>query len=127
LNQIPNFHLLGQGCPSCKKSIIENKISEILLSRNVEFYRQQKFDNCKNINCLPFDFFIPSKNMVIEYNGKQHYEPIDWFGGAETLSYIQRNDEIKKTFCEKNDIIYIEISYKDSNKIEEILDELLFR
>lgn len=124
--QIPNFHLLGQGCPSCKKSIMENKISCILNEMNITHYRQKIFKNCKNITYLPFDFFIPYKNIVIEYNGKQHYEPIDWFGGEETLRYIQNNDEIKKNYCLKNNINYIEISYKDDKKIKEILNGIFF-
>ena len=123
--QIPNFHLLGQGCPSCKKSIMENKISELLKSKNVIFNRQKIFEKCKNINYLPFDFFLPEYNLVIEYNGKQHYEPIKWFGGEETLFYIKNNDEIKKKFCIENNINYVEISYKENNKIKNIIDGIL--
>jgi len=121
--QIPNFHLLGQGCPSCKKSIMENYISNILDDECIKYERQKTFYNCKNINCLPFDFYLPDFNICIEYNGKQHYEPVDYFGGVETFNYILNNDKIKKLFCENSNIKYVEISYKDKN-IDEIIKNL---
>ena len=105
---------------------MENRINEILIRNNIKFYRQKVFEDCKNINYLPFDFFIPDQNIVIEYHGKQHYEPIKWFGGEETLFYIQNNDKIKKTYCEKNNIKYIEISYIEDKNIEEIIHGILF-
>jgi hypothetical protein len=67
---------------------------------------------------------LPDYNLCIEYNGKQHYEPIKWFGGVETLNYIKNNDNIKKTFCKENNIIYLEISYKDDNNIENIIKKI---
>lgn len=123
--QIPNFHLLGQGCPSCKKSIMENKICEILEKLNIKYHRQKIFNNCKNISYLPFDFYLPDYNICIEYNGKQHYEAIKWFGGENTLFYIQNNDRIKKKFCLEQNIKLIEISYEDDYKINEILNGIL--
>jgi len=125
--QTPNFHLLGQGCPSCKKSLIENEIAKILDIFNINYFRQYKFSDCKNIKPLPFDFYLPDKKLVIEYNGKQHYEPIKWFGGNNTLNYIRKNDNIKKKYCTDNDIKYIEISYKDNKKINDIIYEILFK
>jgi len=119
--QAPNYHMLGQGCPSCKKSLMEEKIAIILKKLDINFIRQKTFETCKNINYLPFDFYLIDHNLVIEYNGKQHYESIEWFGGEETLKYIQNNDNIKKEFCNKNNIQYIEISYKETKNIEKII------
>ena len=113
--QTPNFHMLGQGCPSCKKSLMENYISKILDMNNIKYERQKTFFDCKNINKLPFDFYLPDLNICIEYNGKQHYEPIGYFGGVDTLNYIKHNDEIKKQYCNNNNIRYLEISYNNKN------------
>ena len=124
--QAPNYHILGQGCPSCKKSLMEEKISKLLDELNIYYCRQQIFKKCKNINCLPFDFYIPEKNMVIEYHGKQHYEPIKWFGGLKTFNYIKNNDIIKKQYCDNNNIRFVEISYKDDKKINDIINEICF-
>jgi hypothetical protein len=123
--QTPNFHMLGQGCPSCKKSIMEEKIARILENNNIIFIRQKKFENCKNKIMLSFDFYLPNYNICIEYNGKQHYEPIDWFGGIKTLEYIKNNDNIKKNYCKTNNIKFLEISYKDNDLIEEIIKKEL--
>jgi len=120
-DQKPNNHLQGQGCSSCKKSLMENKINKFLKNQGIVVIRQKTFDDCKNINKLPFDFYLPDFNLCIEYNGKQHYEPIKWFGGEMTLKYIQKNDFIKRNFCEDRGIKYLEISYKDDDKINDIL------
>jgi len=122
--QCPNFHMLGQGCPSCKNSLMENYISKILDNLNIRYERQKTFELCKNINKLPFDFYLPDHNICIEYNGKQHYEPIDYCGGSETLKYIQNNDSIKKKFCDSNNIKYFEISYNEKNIDDLIKKEL---
>ncbi len=45
---------------------------------NIEFEQQKTFDGCKMKYLLRFDFYIPCLNIAIEYNGKQHYEPIDF-------------------------------------------------
>jgi len=122
--QSPNFHMLGQGCPSCNNSIMENYISKILNENNILYERQKTFDDCRNINKLPFDFYLPEFNICIEYNGKQHYEPIDYFGGVDTLKYIVNNDNIKKEFCKNNQIKYFEIPYTEK-EIEKIIKKEL--
>jgi hypothetical protein len=61
--------------------------------------------------------------FLIEYQGKQHYKPLN-FGSrtinpTENLNIIQKNDEIKRTWCKKNNILLLEIPYWDFDKIEE--------
>jgi uncharacterized protein with PIN domain len=123
--QAPNYHMLGQGCPSCKKSLMENYISKILDENNIKYERQKTFEKCKKINNLPFDFYLTDFNICLEFNGKQHYESIEYFGGVDTLKYIQNNDDIKKEFCKNNNIRYLEISYKDKKHIENIIKKEL--
>lgn len=122
--QTPNFHMLGQGCPSCKKSKMEEQIARILEKYNIIFNRQKTFNDCRNINVLPFDFYLPTYNICIEFNGKQHYEPIDWFGGIKTYEYIINNDKIKKDYCYNNNIEYVEITYKEDN-IESLICKII--
>ena len=122
--QTPNFHMLGQGCPKCKRSLMEEKISIILDNINIIYESQKTFKECKNKNKLPFDFYLPNYNICIECHGKQHYEQIKYFGGIKTLKYIQNNDNIKKIFCENNNITYFVISYLDNN-IEKIIKKMI--
>jgi len=123
--QSPNYHMLGQGCPNCQISLLENNIKKLLDKNNINYEQQKTFEDCKNINKLPFDFYLIDFKICIECNGKQHYKPVKYFGGDKTLSYIQKNDKIKKTFCIENNIKYIEISYLMlENEIEKIIDDV---
>ena len=111
--QRPNDHLNGNGCPSCKISKGESNIKMILDSNNIEYVQQYKFDGCRYIKPLPFDFYLPQLNTCIEYDGIQHFEPIVFFGGKRGLSIRKRMDEIKNKYCLDNNIILIRINYKD--------------
>ena len=78
-----------QGCPVCLESKGELKISSFLEKNNIKYIREKSFDNCINPlsnSKLYFDFYIPDRNIVIEYNGEQHYKPIKYFGGEKELN-----------------------------------------
>jgi len=111
-----------QGCPKCATiSKGENKIGKILLDNNIEYFKEHSFDDCKYINKLPFDFYIPSKNILIEYDGKQHFEAVEFFGGEEYLKKRQKLDKIKDIYCKENNIHLIRIPYIEYKNIEGIL------
>lgn len=59
------------------------------------------------------DIFIPELNLGIEYQGQQHYEPIDFFGGEEGLRKRQKLDERKRRVCERNGVTLVEFRYDD--------------
>ena len=121
-NQLARIHINGFGCPKCSESLGETKIYNFLVERGVSFERQKKFDDCKNINNLKFDFFLPKYNMCIEYNGLQHYTPIDFFGGEESYKLQLKLDKIKLEYCNANNIKLLIISYKDD--IISILEDI---
>ena len=118
------------GCVACKESYGEQVIRRYLESRGVEFVAQKRFDDCRDIHPLPFDFYIPRSNTAIEYDGQQHYAPV-CFGGMtqeEALDQFEdrvSKDNIKTNYCESNHISLIRIPYTDFDKIEEILDKHL--
>ncbi len=124
-NQSPNNHLQGKGCPGCKESKGEKVIGKFLDFHNIKCIRQFKFPECKNILPLPFDFYLPDLNMCIEYDGIQHYKPIEKWGGNNYLVEIQKNDQIKSLYCFQNNIGLLRISYKDFKNIEIILKSKL--
>lgn len=107
----PNSILNGTGCPACKESRGERTIDEWLNSHNILYQRQKVFDNCKDKRVLPFDFYLSAYNICIEYQGIQHYEPIDYFGGQKSFESQVLRDNIKKEYCQKNNIILFEIPY----------------
>ncbi|MCE5272529.1 hypothetical protein LLH00_14715, partial [bacterium] len=66
------------------------------------------------------DIFIPSLKLAIEYQGKQHFEPVKLFGGEEGLSQTKKLDEQKARLCKENKIDLIYFSYKDNINRKEI-------
>lgn len=63
------------------------------------------------LNGLYLDIFIPSINTAIEYQGKQHYEPIKYFGGEEKFSENKERDTKKQILCKENGITLLEWPY----------------
>lgn len=116
--------IAGNGkCAACYQQYSrgENKIAEVLNKYNVKHIRQMKFDDCRDKNVLPFDFYLPEHNCLIEFQGKQHYESVEYFGGQEYLEYVQKHDKIKKEYANNNNIDIFYIDYLQKNDIEEIL------
>ena len=118
-------------CPICQrdKSIGEQKISEYLLDNGIAFVPQYTFDDCKNVKELPFDFalFDGCDNLIclIEFQGEQHFKPIEYFGGQKKFELQKMRDKIKKEYCESNNIPFLAIPYWDINNVDQILDNFL--
>ena len=120
--QKPNHHISGHGCPECNnKSKGEKIINNLLNKYSIKFETQKSFSDCKNKLPLSFDFYLPNENMLIEYDGKQHYSPIEYFGGEDTLKYIQSNDKIKTEYALTNNIKLLRIPYTERKKLSSIL------
>lgn len=114
-----------RGCPICKESHGEKRIRRFLNKNNIHYIRQYKFDDCRNINCLPFDFAIIDDNnnvlLLIEFDGQQHEKPYDFFGGEEVFIKTKINDEIKNNYCINNNIKLLRIPQSKRCSIEIIL------
>jgi DNA-directed RNA polymerase subunit RPC12/RpoP len=126
---------MGTGCPRCQSNSSrgERKIQKILLSFGIDekdICLQWSFNNCKYVYYLYYDFYLPNYNMLIEYQGIQHYEPVD-FGGKgiewakEQLVQNKQKDKIKFDYCQNNNIPLLIIPYWDFDNIENILYECL--
>jgi len=123
--QSPNDHINGKkrGCPICHESFGEKQVAKILKENNIQFERQKKFEDCKNILLLSFDFYLPEYNCCVEYDGIQHFVPIKYFGGNKKLKYTKINDDIKTNYCIKNEIGLIRIKY-DEDILQKMKNEL---
>jgi hypothetical protein len=62
---------------------------------------------------LHLDMFVPSKKLAFEYQGKQHYEPIDFFGGEEAFKRTQERDQRKKLKCHTKGVTLVEWRYDE--------------
>lgn len=125
----PSKFLSGRRCPKCKYSKGEEKIYKYLKNNKIKFKSQYTFEDCRNKYLLPFDFAILDKygnvKILIEYQGEQHYKPIDYFGGRRGFEYRIKNDNIKRDYCKINKIKLLEIPYWKFDNIENILSKYL--
>lgn len=126
----PASFLRGTRCPNCKESKGEKAIKEYLESKNIKHIREYTFSDCMHKRKLRFDFFVTLNSketpfLLVEYNGEQHYKPIDAFGGARRFKAQQRKDEIKKKYCKENKIPLLIIPYTEFETIDKILETTL--
>jgi very-short-patch-repair endonuclease len=111
----------GNGCQHCNESKGEKEIAKFLNKYDINYDRQHKFPDCKNIYTLPFDFYIPSMRTCIEFDGEQHFHPVSHFGGIMAYESLKINDKIKNDYCEDNYISLIRIRYDQIDDIYRIL------
>ena len=111
--QTPSHHLQGQGCPYCKQSKLEIETEKVFNNLEIKTEPQKKFDDCKNINPLPFDFFIPSLNLLIELQGEQHFNADNYHNKKSKLHFSNRleTDCKKSLFAYNNGFSFLAISY----------------
>jgi len=151
----PHNLLQGSGCPKCKESkgekIIQNilikkgfikinnkdynKLDNVFKNNYYYFIPQKKFDGLKGLKNgnLSYDFYLPNLkyNLLIEYDGRYHFEPIKknkyepLVYAEERLRYQQEHDRRKDEYAKNNNIILLRIPYWNFGKIEEILDDYL--
>ena len=118
---IPNSILNGNGCPHCKFSHGEKAVEAFLAENKINYIPQKRFSDCRDKRSLPFDFYLPELNIAIEYNGRQHYESIEAFGGEKQLHLQRHHDWLKRKYCRDKGITLITISYDED--VEKILLE----
>jgi hypothetical protein len=110
----------SKGCPFCQESKGEKEIRLFLEKKNEKYIQEFKIDN------RYYDFFLPNKNIFIEFNGKQHYQPIKFFGGDENFKK-QKNSDLEKSEKIKNlNAQLIVIPYWKINLIDKILSEEIY-
>lgn len=119
----PNDLKRDIGCPICSESKGEKAIREYLEKSNIEFIQEYRFEYCKYKYPLPFDFYIPNYNLCIEFDGRQHFEVSDHFGGEESFELTQIRDNIKNKYCKENSINLLRIPYYEIDSIEKMLNE----
>lgn len=123
----PQDHLQGMnGCPKCQTSKGETKVRVYLDEHGIDYIHHKTIRTPVAIGKRKIffpDFFLPGNpNIIIEYNGDQHYKPLY---GEKQLKHQQQRDEAMRKYCEQEGIKLIEIPYTDFDRIEEILDDAL--
>ena len=99
--QMPYKHLDGQGCPKCNQSHMENMFERVLIDNDIKYQSQKKFSW---LGSQSLDFYLPEYNIAIECQGKQHFEPITFFGGEKGFNKIIKRDRLKRELCVENNV-----------------------
>ncbi len=93
-------------------------VEEVLNQNNISYQKEVRFDDCKDVFTLPFDYQI--ENGLIEVDGEHHFThnnfaktPIEKEIALQTTKY---HDAIKDEYCKANNIPLLRISYKDIKK-----------
>jgi very-short-patch-repair endonuclease len=120
--QSPHNHLCGAGCPKCISSKGEQKIMMSLNNKRINYECQKKFLKCRSVKnrMLRFDFYLPEKNVLIEYDGPQHYGQLrigKYTLNSEEYKILKTHDQIKNEYAKNNGIRLLRIPYweKDIN------------
>lgn len=123
-----NFLKGVRGCVLCRRESsrfqkqVFDHLKKIFQEEDIEL--EKKFEDCKNIYQLRFDFFIKSKNLLIECDGIQHFTSQKHWGGDEGLKIRIINDEIKNDYTFKNKINFARIGFYEHDKIKEIFEQI---
>ena len=112
----------GSKCPNCVFSRGEKEVADVLDSLSIEYTREHSFEY---LGRKRFDFFIPSLNIAIEYDGEQHYKSIDAWGGEEYLESVRQSDALKNDFCEYTGIDLLRIPYWEFDNIDGIVTNFI--
>jgi very-short-patch-repair endonuclease len=107
----PNNLLRNHGCPICSESHGERLVATAFKKWGIVFRRQFSFKDCRDKKPLRFDFWLPRQKALVEFDGKQHFEPVERFGGDSHFKIVRRRDQIKKAYARKNGIRLIRIRY----------------
>lgn len=111
------------GCPYCNSPKGELIISKILNTLNINYEAQKTFDDLKDKSYLSYDFYIPDKNILIEYQGLQHYQPVEYFGGDSQFTLQQQHDKLKLEYAKTHNYNLITVPYTENtfSKIKKYL------
>ena len=108
----PHNFKKGKRCPVCRKSIGESIIKNILEDNMIDYESPKKFNDLYIEALLHYDFYLPKYNILIEYQGEQHYFPVEHFGGIKKFEKQKEHDELKRKYALDNNYMLLEIPYK---------------
>ena len=116
-------------CPYCNESKGEKEITRVLEKYNIDFfYNKSYFEDLLGIGggLLRPDFIIEDKKIWIEYDGEQHYKPVDFANKGEEWANENHkkqveNDKMKDNYAKENNWKLIRISYWEFDNIENII------
>ena len=108
----------GHCCLFCRQSHGEELIDVVLRKYGVSYKYGYVLPNG-----LHLDFYLPQLHLAIEYDGIQHYEPREFFGGYGYYIKLHKHDLEKNQYCKNHHITLIRIPYTVNN-IDDVVNIL---
>ena len=106
--QSPNSHVSHRaGCKGCIQSKGETAVESALIKHGLEYIQEYRIKP----HPYRYDFYLPKRNVFIEFHGYQHYKPIDIFGGEAGYLDTVRRDEIKMQLAKDANVKLIVLTY----------------
>lgn len=124
-----NMFLGGTRCPNCSNiynSKGVRKIKRFLERNNISYLTEYKVDGLISPfggESLRFDFYLPDKEVYIEFDGEQHFIPFRYKNGKEKFERTKKLDSIKNNFCKDRNLNLLRIPYTEESNIDEILSD----
>jgi very-short-patch-repair endonuclease len=131
--QLPFHHLYGYGCQRCSAPRGETIIARVLDLLGEGYETQKKFAGCRDKGVLSFDFYLPSRRVLIEADGMQHFVPFSFSSERDEMvmsgnfDAIKRRDRIKDEFAKKHGYDLIRMPYWLLKTIDQAREEILMR
>ena len=117
-------HLYGSGCPKCHKSHGEKNIELFFKENKIEYEIQKKFKNCKDKRLLPYDFYLPNYNLLIEFHGLQHKIWSKYFHpNYHDWLLLKHHDWLKRKYACTNKIDLL-VCWYNEDYIEKIKERI---
>jgi len=115
---------LSCGCTKISKGELETE--NILMKHKLLYMKQYRFEGCKYKYPLSFDFYLPELNACVEYDGEQHYFPVDFSSkgnewAEDQFKENQKRDNIKNQYCSNEKIPLIRIPFWEKDNLESFL------
>src|SRR5699024_9555749 len=125
------FASLKYDCPHCSRrspiSRAQREITKFLIENNIAFETEKTYPNLKSKALLRFDFYLNDLDILVEYDGEQHFitKPNSRFP-IERIKKMRKHDRMKDVYCKENNIKLYRINYKQDHlkEIENIINEL---
>lgn len=104
-------------CKSCSQSqsSYERMFESYLIKKKIQYIPEYRFNNCRDIKPLPFDFYLSEFDCLIEIDGEQHFKPVRFGNDKDApdkrFDLQQKHDKIKEDYCKSNKIALLRIPY----------------
>ena len=119
-NEITTNHTSSCGCLN---SFYNLYIKNFLNKLEIEYVPE--YPICIDNVRYRFDFYVPKYNLMIEYDGEQHYKPAHFSNDEEenirNFKNCQERDGVKNKYCKDNGINLLRIPYYENKNIDSII------